>query len=115
MVKLKDLDYINGDIAKENNVKVLHITENPYYIEQENQQGKVEEIAHLTVSIENGSTWLYTPNKTTRRACKAEWGDELDKWKEKDIAIDIKEEKVRKKLKNVIYGKPYKVETEKVE
>lgn len=115
MVKLKDKDYITGDIAKQLNIDKMTIIAPPAYEELITPDGKSREAAVMLVRIPNGSEWLYTPNKTSRKACKAEWGDELDNWINKELVVSVKEEKVMGKDKLVIYTKPFKVDTIKIE
>ena len=61
----------------------------------------------IAVKLPNGQIKTWTPNKTTIRELAKVYGDDMDKWINKKVMLEITKQRVRNEMKNVIYGKPY--------
>lgn len=60
----------------------------------------------VPVKLPNGQSKTWMPNKTTIRALAKEYGDDMDKWIGKKVALEIMRQNVRGEMKEVLYGKP---------
>lgn len=61
----------------------------------------------IPVKLSNGQNKTWTPNKTTIRELAKTYGDDMDKWINKKVVLEIARQNVRGEMKNVLYGKPY--------
>jgi hypothetical protein len=104
MVRVSDFDeYLHGENVKDGDV--VQIEGKPRFVDsEESALGKA--YLEMIVKLPGGNTKLYTPNKTTLRACAPVFGDDTDAWVGKKIVLHPQKQIVRGQQKIVIYGEP---------
>ena len=63
-------------------------------------------VFQITVKLPNGSTKLWTMNKTTRSRCAASWGDDSKGWIGKWIQVTLSKQMIQGTSRDVIFGTP---------